>query len=327
MDPINTAVPSNSSVNTSSAAQSTAISQALQETKSEFQQLLSYYIQSVATPSLSLGSTTDDSGLSGLSGLSGMSGLSGLSGMSGMSSLGSTGTMGDMGNMTSMLSTLLMFSMLEKLLSQQVAASQSSEASAASAAEQAVAATITATPSKAADPSAEQAQAASSTQATAHKKAKANNRKAAAYGAPPSFDMTLVDSPGSATDHSGPYGKPVDYVVVTQNANTHHPAIDYGVDVGTQAHATLDGEVVYAGWNDEGYGNLVVIQNGPWKVYYGHLSEIPVSVGQQVKYGDVIGLTGNTGNSTGPHLHYEVKLNDVPINLNNFTVNKETAHA
>ena len=67
--------------------------------------------------------------------------------------------------------------------------------------------------------------------------------------------------------------------------------------------------MVYAGWNNQGYGNLVIVENGPYKTYYAHLSEIPVQVGQTVQAGQVIAYSGNTGNSTGPHLHYEVRVN------------------
>ncbi len=82
----------------------------------------------------------------------------------------------------------------------------------------------------------------------------------------------------------------------------------------------MDGTITYAGWNDEGYGNLVVVENGPYKVYYGHLSQIPVEVGQTVSAGDVIGISGNTGNSTGPHLHYEVRINDERVDPASFTL-------
>ena len=75
----------------------------------------------------------------------------------------------------------------------------------------------------------------------------------------------------------------------------------------------MDGNVIYAGWNDQGYGNLVIVQNGEYKTYYAHLSSIPVSVGDSVKARTTIGLSGNTGNSTGPHLHYEIRRNNVPI--------------
>lgn len=110
-----------------------------------------------------------------------------------------------------------------------------------------------------------------------------------------------------------PQGKPVNGVL-TQSSHEGHVALDFGVPVGTNVKSTLEGKVTYAGWNNEGYGNLVIVENGGYKTYYAHLSSIPVKVGQVVKEGDVIGLSGNTGNSTGPHLHYEIRKNGVAIN-------------
>jgi murein DD-endopeptidase MepM/ murein hydrolase activator NlpD len=87
----------------------------------------------------------------------------------------------------------------------------------------------------------------------------------------------------------------------------------------------MDGKVVSAGWNNQGYGNLVVVENGPYKTYYAHLSEIPVQVGQTVKAGEVVGLTGNTGHSTGPHIHYEVRYNDKVIDPTSCTLGSVSA--
>ncbi|GAP07931.1 membrane proteins related to metalloendopeptidases [Anaerolinea thermolimosa] len=63
----------------------------------------------------------------------------------------------------------------------------------------------------------------------------------------------------------------------------------------------------------QGYGNLVIVENGPYRTYYAHLSEIPVRMGEHVSRGDVVGLSGNTGNSTGPHLHYEIRYEMKPL--------------
>lgn len=107
--------------------------------------------------------------------------------------------------------------------------------------------------------------------------------------------------------------KPVSSNRVTQEFGGHHIGIDYGIPVGTEVRTTMDGEVVFAGWDRTGYGNLVIVDNGPYKTYYAHLSSIPVSVGETVSAGTVVGLSGSTGNSTGPHLHYEVRHHDKPI--------------
>lgn len=101
---------------------------------------------------------------------------------------------------------------------------------------------------------------------------------------------------------------------LTQDYHDGHHGLDYGVPVGTPIRTSIPGKVTYAGWNNQGYGNLVIVENGPYQTYYAHLSEIPVSVGDTVSTGQVIGLSGNTGNSTGPHLHYEVRVNGQPVN-------------
>jgi murein DD-endopeptidase MepM/ murein hydrolase activator NlpD len=123
----------------------------------------------------------------------------------------------------------------------------------------------------------------------------------------------------SSVENSSPHGYPV-HGPVTQNWHPGHNGIDFGVVVGTPAKATLSGKVVYAGWSNQGYGNLVIVQNGPYQVYYGHLSEIPVQVGESVTAGQTIGMTGNTGHSTGPHLHYEVRKDGKPIDPTAFTL-------
>jgi murein DD-endopeptidase MepM/ murein hydrolase activator NlpD len=97
-------------------------------------------------------------------------------------------------------------------------------------------------------------------------------------------------------------------------------AFDIAVPVGTPIKTTMDGTVIHAGWNDQGYGNLVIVENGPYRTYYAHLSSIPVSVGDQVSAGSIIGLSGNTGHSTGPHLHYEIRKNKVPIDPTSVTL-------
>lgn len=91
-----------------------------------------------------------------------------------------------------------------------------------------------------------------------------------------------------------------------------HTGQDFAAPAGTPALAVSQGEVVFTGWND-GYGNLVRIRhaNGV-ETWYGHLSEIGVRVGHWVSKGDPVGAVGSTGNSTGPHLHLEVRVDDKP---------------
>lgn len=119
----------------------------------------------------------------------------------------------------------------------------------------------------------------------------------------------LFTNPGSQPE---PSGRPVEGRL-TQNFHDGHHALDIAVPVGTPVKATMDGRVIHAGWNTQGYGNLVIVENGPYRTYYAHLSNIPVSIGDEVRAGTTIGLSGNTGNSTGPHLHYEIRKNKVAI--------------
>ena len=92
-----------------------------------------------------------------------------------------------------------------------------------------------------------------------------------------------------------------------------HQGIDIGVPTGTPIHAAAAGTVIYCGW-EEGYGNFVVLDNGgDLATAYGHQSSIAVTCGQHVNQGDVIGYTGCTGHCTGPHLHFEVRINGNPV--------------
>lgn len=88
-----------------------------------------------------------------------------------------------------------------------------------------------------------------------------------------------------------------------------HTGIDYGLSTGTKVMASCGGTVIQAGWNG-GYGHCVTIQHSSGiKTRYAHLSKVLVSVGQKVSQGQKIALSGNTGTSTGPHLHFEIIVN------------------
>lgn len=87
-----------------------------------------------------------------------------------------------------------------------------------------------------------------------------------------------------------------------------HEGLDYAVPVGTQIQSTTNGKVVYTGYNAGGYGKYIKVQDIDGNSHiYAHLSEILVNQGDEVTRYSVIGLSGNTGRTTGPHLHYEVK--------------------
>ncbi|HEV7374831.1 MAG TPA: peptidoglycan DD-metalloendopeptidase family protein [Pyrinomonadaceae bacterium] len=93
-----------------------------------------------------------------------------------------------------------------------------------------------------------------------------------------------------------------------------HEGQDIEALIGTPVHATASGTVIIAGCQ-RGYGNVVYVDHGNGiSTRYGHLSHIDVAVGQTVKQGDLLGLVGSTGRSTGPHLHYEVRINNEPVN-------------
>lgn len=131
-----------------------------------------------------------------------------------------------------------------------------------------------------------------------------------------------TSSSTALTGKNEPSGRPV-AGPITQYYHPGHNGLDFGVVVGTEIKSTMDGKVTYAGWNDQGYGNLVIVENGSYKTYYAHLSSIPVSVGDTVGAGSVVGLSGNTGHSTGPHLHYEIRKDNVPIDPTSVTLGAE----
>ena len=104
----------------------------------------------------------------------------------------------------------------------------------------------------------------------------------------------------------------------TKGASTNHRAIDWATPTGTAIWASSGGTVSVAGWQS-GYGYVVYINHPDGnQTRYGHLSKILVSTGQKVKQGQKIALSGNTGRSTGPHLHFELRVNGTPVNPYNY---------
>jgi murein DD-endopeptidase MepM/ murein hydrolase activator NlpD len=97
-----------------------------------------------------------------------------------------------------------------------------------------------------------------------------------------------------------------------------HRALDIGALYGTLVRAPADGRVIYSRRRAD-YGNLIVIDHGGGiTTRFGHLSRFEAFAGDQVEKGEVIGYVGNSGRSTGPHLHYEVRMNDRPLNPTNY---------
>lgn len=123
--------------------------------------------------------------------------------------------------------------------------------------------------------------------------------------------------------HTEPSGWPVEGVIRSSfgersdpfsGEGAFHPGIDISAVARTPVHVTGDGVVVRAGWAGS-YGNLVVVDHGNGiQTYYAHLSEPLVVPGEDVRLGQVIALSGSTGRSTSPHVHYEVRIAGTPVN-------------
>ena len=128
----------------------------------------------------------------------------------------------------------------------------------------------------------------------------------------------------AVTPPAAVWEKPLDSYWVSQEFTgstfyTNHTGIDLAANSGTRVEAAKNGTVIRASWDTSGYGNLVVIDHGDgFKTYYAHLNSINVGVGQQVDINTQIGTVGSTGNTTGPHLHFETRLNGVPQNPRNY---------
>ena len=138
--------------------------------------------------------------------------------------------------------------------------------------------------------------------------------------------MMQKDVPGASSFLGGdtpvttPTGWPTDGFIssgygLRWNGAEFHQGIDIAAEMGTPIVATADGVVTIAGWNAGGYGNMVDIDHGSGvSTRYGHASAVVVTPGQRVRRGQIIAYVGSTGHSTGPHLHYEVRLSGQPVN-------------
>ena len=166
---------------------------------------------------------------------------------------------------------------------------------------------------------------ASSAQVSAMLKERQAARAAAAAAAAASAQTSAGQGQGASDNWvqgTGQLGWPVSGEITSPygyrvhpiwGTTIYHSGIDIGVDEGTPVHAADGGVVVWSGWMG-GYGYAVVIDHGNGlSTLYGHNSELAVDEGQSVAKGQVISYAGSTGNSTGPHVHFEVRVNGDPV--------------
>jgi len=124
----------------------------------------------------------------------------------------------------------------------------------------------------------------------------------------------LVSAPSGPVRFLRPVPGPIGDGFGAPRSGHLHTGVDFPVPYGTRVGAAGVGTTIYAGYNYGGYGNLVVIQHRlGYTTWYAHLSSIATAVGAQVEGGTLVGYVGSTGNSTGPHLHFEVRRYDTPI--------------
>jgi murein DD-endopeptidase MepM/ murein hydrolase activator NlpD len=138
-----------------------------------------------------------------------------------------------------------------------------------------------------------------------------SNPAVARYYGPGACGAVLTGAIGSGTF----VWPTVEHWISGYNYSGIHPAIDIAGALGNPVFAADSGVVVYAGWSNFGYGNLIVIDHGNgWQTAYAHLNSIAVTCGQSVYQGGFIGQLGTTGNSSGPHLHFEMSYNGAKPN-------------
>jgi murein DD-endopeptidase MepM/ murein hydrolase activator NlpD len=121
----------------------------------------------------------------------------------------------------------------------------------------------------------------------------------AGYAGPASFACRIPSEKGAKTDDYG----------VPRDPYPAHSGIDFGTcrKYDVPVITPMGGMVVFAGWSSVGYGNLLVIENDGWQVYLAHNNSFLIGIGDLVSAGDAVALSGSTGNSTGPHVHFETR--------------------
>ncbi|MEI7452219.1 MAG: M23 family metallopeptidase [Candidatus Falkowbacteria bacterium] len=143
------------------------------------------------------------------------------------------------------------------------------------------------------------------------------------YISKPKPSQTISNPSQSELEPAAPSGTkllwPTQGYRITQYYSWRHTGLDIANHVGTPLYAAEDGVVEFSGWNNGGYGYMVFINHGGGtKTRYGHASKLLVSVGDHVKRGQIVALMGSTGHSTGPHIHFEVYINNQRVNPLNY---------
>ena len=142
--------------------------------------------------------------------------------------------------------------------------------------------------------------------------------------------IALPDSEETVLSGTGQFMWPVNGGYISDGfiSDRNHKGMDIAAPSGTEIYAAADGKVIAAGWNTGGYGYFVMIDHGNgYATLYGHMSKVIAENGADVKCGELIGEVGTTGNSTGNHLHFEVRYNNVCQNPANYIcVNSASAN-
>jgi murein DD-endopeptidase MepM/ murein hydrolase activator NlpD len=110
------------------------------------------------------------------------------------------------------------------------------------------------------------------------------------------------------------WGNPLPNGTWVRGFSVGHTGIDLSAPVGTPIYAANSGPVLFSGFSSWGYGEAVVLAHGAFSTLYGHMTVRNVACGQFVNVGQVVGTVGSTGNSTGPHLHFEIRFDNEPLN-------------
>ena len=128
-----------------------------------------------------------------------------------------------------------------------------------------------------------------------------------------------AEAPAGITGEVGKLVWPTDQHLINQYFKWNHPGIDVNGNLTQHTYAVDDGTVIFSGWNNGGYGNMILIDHGNgMKTRYAHHSKLFVKTGDHVTKGQAIGNVGSTGRSTGPHLHFEIYVNGTRVNPLNY---------